>query len=84
MTIMQLDELAATHGLWNFEVCTGRREGIILRRKVGSVITIIIKINQNTEEICSKGIYIHTDPSSEPEWYELTMEQLKSLSVFIN
>lgn len=86
MTIMQLDELAATHGLWNFDISTGHRpsEGIILKRKVGGVITIVIKINQDTEEIYSRGIYVHTDLSLEPEWYELTDEQIKELSFFIN
>lgn len=86
MTIMELDTIASTHGLWNFEVSIGRRpnEGVILRRKLGSVITIVVKINRYSHEITSRGMYVHVDPSSEPVWYELTEEQFKELAFFVN
>lgn len=86
MTIMELDTIASTHGLWNFEVSFGRRahEGIVLRRNVGSVITIVVKIDRYSHEITSRGMYVHVDSNSEPEWYDLTEEQFKELAFFVN
>ena len=85
MTVNELDTLACIHGLHNFEVSSGRRpsEGIILRRNMADVITIVVKIDRNTKEITSKGIYVQTDPNIQPEWYELTDEQLKDLAFFV-
>lgn len=86
MTISKLDDLAAKHHLWDFDVGIGFRrpsEGIVLKRKIGDVITLLVKVDEETETITSRGIYVHTNPQGEADWYELTEEQFDKLALAI-
>ena len=84
MTISKLDTLAATHYLWNFEVSSGRSHDVVFRRKINDIITIMMRVDDETADILTTGMYVHTDSTKDPEWYELTEEQFDELALFIN
>ena len=90
MTIMELDELAATHDLWNFEIGAGHRRScniryeLVLRRTIGSLGEIIVRVDTDLGNITKRELVIADKENDNEVRINLTDEQLKDLAFMIN
>ena len=90
MTIMELDTLAATHGLWNFDVdSTARRRWIggnelHLRRKIGSLGVIIARVDVETKKLIGSELVVVDEKNDTEVRIDLTEQQLKDLAFMLD